>query len=108
MRRFGVAAAVLVLALAGCDDTFHGFHQAYDAIPPTDGPIRRMSEERETYRNLSVVPERPTDIPSYVQNQAAAAELEKRRAVNRAAGEALRADNRLPTDASPTAPSATK
>jgi len=99
MRRIG-AAAVLVLALTGCGDTFHGFHQAYDPLSPSDSPIRRMSEERETYRNLSVVPSRPTDIPTYSATQAATAEMERQRAANRGAGDALRADSRLPVDAS--------
>jgi len=99
MGRFG-AVAVLILALAGCGDASHGYHQAFDPLPPADGLVRRMGEGRETYRNLSVVPARPTDVPTYAANQATASELEKQRAANRAAGDALRADARLPTDAS--------
>lgn len=94
MRRW-CASAILVLALGGCGEAMHGWHQAYDPLAPVDGPIRRMSETNETYRNLSVVPARPTDVPTYEARQAKTSDLERDRAAGRAAAEALRADGRL-------------
>jgi hypothetical protein len=105
MTRLGVAGFA-ILMLGGCTDQMVSDHllevgpyeymMGAPAPSDTNAPIRHLGPDKDTYPNLSVVPPRPTDVPTQAKIAADRKALEDARAANRAAADAVRGDPRLP------------
>lgn len=89
-----VAAALLVLALAGCGDRVYdtglvGAFTGGGPAPDAPSPVRGLTGEKETYPNLATVPPRPRDVPTTAQRAGDVTALEQERNRSRAAAKAL-------------------
>lgn len=97
--RFGLAACVTVLALAGCSNQLVdvgpiGMLKG-DAVQDSGSPVKRISDEKETYPSLGTVPDRPTDVTKPEDVQAEISKLEKARLDNRKIGQKVIDDPRI-------------
>lgn len=104
MARMGVAAALAVLVLGGCGERVYdvgltGAIMGENLETTPNSPVRRMSGAKTDYPNLATVPARPTDVPTEQARQADMDALAKTRDTNKAAGQALKQDPRLPEPA---------
>jgi hypothetical protein len=99
MTRLGVAV-LAILGLGGCTDRVLevgpvGYVMGTPSPADSGSAVRRLGPDKDSYPNLSVVPARPTDIPSQAQIDADRKALEDARAANRAAADVVRDDPRL-------------